>query len=413
MIKLLMSIIVSLSIMFTSVSAKDINDTKIYGESYVVIDGESDEVILSKNADKQMYPASITKLITAILLAENKDPNDKLVFTQNAKNMPEYSVNLNYYPMEVGQELSADFVMKSILIFSANDMAQVVADNLSEELNKPFDTIMNEKLKELGIKNTQFKNAVGLHNEEHYSTAYDLALLLKKALSYDWIRETIGIKETTVTLPNGSLIVYENSNKLLGEDEGMIGGKTGYTSRAGRTLVGAYERDGKVYIVTVLKSIYDAEDSYVFNDMSNLVDIAESVEKKLLYGNGHIISESSPLEYNLFGFLGPKKLAEVPLILKDDIYVYDNDYTESNISTDIKLNGPINIFTQGNKPVGVVEVTIGDYKHSYGVMVNTKPIILSNIFVYILTILLIIVIIALIILIIKKIKSRKKSKRIF
>ena len=210
MVKFILSLILSLSFMVTSVNAQEDNnvDPRIYGEAYVVIDGDTNEVILGKNADLKMYPASITKLITAILLAEHKDPNDVLVFTQAAKQMPEYSVNLNYYPMEVGQELSADFVMKSILIFSANDMAQVVADNISQELGKPFEEIMNDKLKEFGIKNTNFKNAVGLHDDDHYSTAYDLAILLKEALKYDWIRETIGTKNVTVSLPNGSLIVY-------------------------------------------------------------------------------------------------------------------------------------------------------------------------------------------------------------
>ena len=240
MFKLLISIIFSLSVIFTSVSAEEISDYKVYGESYVVIDGNSNEVILSKNANVKMYPASISKLVTAILLAEHKNKEDMLFFSAKAKDMPEYSVNLNYSSIDVGQELSADFVMKSILIFSANDMAQVVADNLSDELGKPFEDIMNDKLKELGLKNTYFKNAVGLHDDEHYSTAYDLALLLEAALGYEWIRETISIKETSVSLPNGSIIVYKNSNKLLGID-GMIGGKTGYTSRSGRNLVGAFE----------------------------------------------------------------------------------------------------------------------------------------------------------------------------
>lgn len=197
MFKFILSLILSLSFMITGVNAQEesIVDPRIYGESYVVIDGDTNEVILGKNIDVRMYPASITKLITAILLAEYKKPIDMLTFTQSAKKMPEYSVNLNYYPMNVGQELSADFIMKSILIFSANDMAQVVADNLSEDLGMPFEDIMNNKLKELGIKNSNFTNAVGLHDDDNYSTAYDLAILLKYALKYEWIRDTIGMKK--------------------------------------------------------------------------------------------------------------------------------------------------------------------------------------------------------------------------
>lgn len=412
MFKLLISIIFSLSVIFTSVSAEEINNYKIYGEAYVVIDGDTNEVILSKNADVKMYPASISKLITAILLAEHKTKKDTLIFTSRAKEMPEYSVNLNYSSFDVGQELSADFVMKSILIFSANDMAQVVADNLSDELGKSFEEIMNDKLKELGLKNTYFKNAIGLHDDEHYSTAYDLALLLEAALKYDWIREIMSIKETSVSLPNGSIIVYKNSNKLLGTD-GMIGGKTGYTSRSGRNLVGAFEKDGKSYIITVLKSVYDAEDSYVFNDMKNLKQIAEKQEKALLYEKGSVVSESFPLEYKLFGFFGPKKVAQVPLILNDNVYMYDNEYNKQNLSTNIYLKDNINIFTDINKPIGTFEVLVSNSKSSYNLIVDMKPIILSNILIYTLSILLILVIIILIIIIIKRIRGRKRVKRIF
>lgn len=412
MFKLLISIIFSLSVIFTSVSAEEMSDYKIYGESYVVIDGNSNEVILSKNADVKMYPASISKLVTAILLAEHKNKEDTLVFSAKAKEMPEYSVNLNYSSINVGQELSADFIMKSILIFSANDMAQVVADNLSDELGKPFEDIMNDKLKELGLKNTYFKNAVGLHDDEHYSTAYDLALLLKAALSYEWIRETISIKEISVSLPNGSIIVYKNSNKLLGTD-GMIGGKTGYTSRSGRNLVGAFEKDGNLYIITVLKSVYDAEDSYVFKDMYNLMEMAQREEKSLLYEKGSVVSESFPLEYKLFGFFGPKKIATVPLILDDNVYMYSNDYNKENLSTNIYLKNNINIFTDVNKPVGTFEVSVLDSKSSYNLNVDMMPIIMSNILLYALSILLIIVIIILVIVIIKKIRNKKRLKRIF
>ena len=414
MVKFILSLILSLSFMVTSVNAQEDNnvDPRIYGEAYVVIDGDTNEVILGKNADLKMYPASITKLITAILLAEHKEPNDVLVFTQAAKQMPEYSVNLNYYPMEVGQELSADFVMKSILIFSANDMAQVVADNISQELGKPFEEIMNDKLKEFGIKNTNFKNAVGLHDDDHYSTAYDLAILLKEALKYDWIRETIGTKNVTVSLPNGSLIVYENSNKLLGT-EGMIGGKTGYTSRAGRTLVGAFEYEGKTYISTVLKSVYDADDTYVFEDMLNLIKLARTKEKTLLYESGSAYPEYVPLEYKLFGFFGSKKVEEVPVILKEHVYIYDNDYNKENILTEIVLKDNINIFTNGDKPVGVLKVSIFDYEKTYDITTNIFNIIAKNLYIYFIALFLILFIIVAIIFLIVKIGRPKKNKRIW
>ena len=417
MFKIFLSLILSLNIIFSnfiSVNAQENISVmpKIYGEAYVVIDGETNEVILGKNVNEKMYPASVTKLITAILLAENKKPNDTLLFTESAKQMPEYSINLNYYPMEVGQELSADFVMKSILIFSANDMAQVVADNISQMLNKSFEQLMNDKLKELGIKNTHFVNAVGLHDDQHYSTAYDLTILLKEALKYDWIREVMRIEKTTVTLPDGSLIVYENSNKLLGT-EGMIGGKTGYTSRAGRNLVGAFELNGKTYIICVLKSVYDSEDTYVFKDMLNLMEVAKTKEKTVFIPKGQDYSRYLDLKYKLFGFFGPEKVESVPIEFKEDIYIYDNDFNRENLKTEITAKDNINIFTNGSKPVGKFKITIGEYEKSYNVYANMKGIIFDNILIYVLVIILFILVVGVFIFLILKIFRPKKNKRIW
>lgn len=414
MVKFLLGLVLSMSFLLTSVNAqeKSVEEPRVYGEAYVVIDGQTNEIILGKNIDQRMYPASITKLITAIILAEYKKPTDTLEFTQSAEQVPEYSVNLNYYPMQVGQELSADFVMKSILIFSANDMAQIVADNISKELGMPFEEIMNNKLKDLGIKNTNFKNAIGLHDDDHYSTAYDLAILLKESLNYEWIRDVIGIKTTTVSLPDGSLIVYENSNKLLGTD-GMIGGKTGYTSRAGRTLVGAFEYNDKLYIGAVLKSIYDADDSYVFDDMLNIIRASFTKDRILLYKSGDEDFMTAPLEYKLFGFFGPKKTEEVSIILREDVYIYDNQYNRGNISTELSLNRNVNIFTNGSKPIGTLNLKIYDYEKSYEVTANVKELVLRNIHIYTLMIVLILIVILAIIFLIFKISRPRKNKNIW
>lgn len=417
MFKFIVSLILSFNMILTSfvtqVNAQEnTNMPKIYGEAYIVMDGETNEVILGKNVNERMYPASITKLITAILLAEHKKSTDTMVFTENAKKMPEYSVNLNYYPMEVGQELTADFLMKSILIFSANDMAQVVADNLSKTLNKSFEQLMNEKLNELGIQNTHFVNPVGLHDDEHYSTAYDLALLLNAALKYDWIREVIGMDKVTVTLPNGSLIVYENTNKLLGS-EGIIGGKTGYTSRSGRNLVAAYEENGKTYIICVLKSVYDSEDTYVFNDTANLFNVGKTKEKVILFPEGIDNTKHVDVKYKLFGFFGPQKVATVPIEFKENIYMYDNDFNKENLKTEIVVRDDINIFTNGSKHIGKINITLGKYENSYYIYGNTKSIIFDNMFIYVGIILLIILIIGIIMTLIFKISRRKKNKRIW
>ena len=410
MFKFLLSLFLILSLNLQVVFAQEKFDFTVHGESYVVIDAETNEVILGKDVDTKMYPASITKLITAILLADNKKPDDMLVVTEASTKTPEYSINVNYYPMKVGQKLTADFVMKSILIFSANDMAQIVADNLSEELGKSFETIMNDRLKEIGLKNTYFKNSIGLHDDEHYSTAYDLAILLKEALKYDWIREVMGMKTATVTLPDGSLILYENSNKLL-EFDGMIGGKTGYTSRAGRTLVGAFKIEDRIYIGTVLKSVYDADDTYVFNDLFNIVTEAIKKEKVVLYEEGTEIGTLS-FSYKLFGFFGPRMFADVPAILAESVYIYDNDYNNVNNTLEFitKDNANVNIFTNGDKPVASLKLKISSYEKLYDIKINTMDLVMKNLYIYLISLVILILIIILLVLFIKRIfKPRKKG----
>ena len=147
---------------------------------------------------------------------------------------------LNFYRFTFVDRFTAKDAMDILLLYSGNDVAYMVAENVGGTKDK-FINMMNEKAKALGMNNTNFVTPNGLddNTDDHYTTAYDLALLLDAAYSNDWIRETMAKKESEVKSLNGPSAIVENRNKLIGID-GNIGGKTGYTEKSGRCLAALY-----------------------------------------------------------------------------------------------------------------------------------------------------------------------------
>lgn len=234
------------------------------GQAAITIDLDTNEIIYKKNIDVKMYPASITKLITAIILAEKKSPNDILIYSDKAKSEEPSKLDL-----EVGEKVSAKDAMNALLMYSANDIAYMIAENISGTA-EDFSILMNTKAQELGLKSTHFVTPNGLPDPNHYSTAYDLAILSKAVYKNPWIMETLGTKTIQLTTSSKTIDIT-NTNKFLGTD-GCIGGKTGYTQAAGRCLMCIYERNGTKMLGIVLKSEYDENDTVVFDDMKKIID---------------------------------------------------------------------------------------------------------------------------------------------
>ncbi|NLM34055.1 MAG: D-alanyl-D-alanine carboxypeptidase [Clostridiales bacterium] len=309
----------------------------IQGLSAVTLDFETGEIIYAKNIDDKMYPASITKLMTALLFAENKQKTDVITYTESAYKQPAYSLRSEiYFKLKVGDTMSAADVMNAMLLFSGNDSAYMAADAVAGDSDS-FIKMMNEKAKAIGMNNTNFVTANGLHDPNHYTTAYDLAILGATAYKNEWVREAMGTKEAKITLlTTGQPAYIENRNKLLGVD-GNVGGKTGYTNPAGRCLVSIYERDGRKLIGVVLNAPYDETDSAVFNDMQKIIDYSYGVEKTVLKAKNSEIG-TVELQYKAFKFFGPTKTIKVPYIIKDDVMYYENDINKEETKIDVKLN---------------------------------------------------------------------------
>lgn len=369
----------------------EVASPKITGEYAISIDANTMEVIYSKNGDSKAYPASLTKLLTASILLENKTLKDNLYYSKIAKYQPISSINRSYKLITVGEELSVDSVLKSMILVSANDMAEVVGTNipnLKSETDDAFIKLMNDKAISIGMIESHFVTANGLDSQtlEHYSTAYDLSLLGKEAYKNKNIMEISKIPETEITIGNTSPIKLINTNKFVRPndsfyDPSCIGGKTGYTDKAGRCLITMFERSGKKIIGVVLKSNRSSGDSIIFNDMKNLINFSyTSVKSPLIFKDPYTMKITSyesnktistvPLSYKLFGFFGPTKVKNVDIYLNEPINYYKNEFNNTHLQISYSITD--SLFRSSNKnPIGKLDLSIKNNKSSYNIYSKT------------------------------------------
>lgn len=392
-----------------TVAKAETSTPNIIAKSAITMDIETGEIIYSKDADSQRYPASITKLMTGLLLAENKDKSDIITYSEDAKKQPEYSFNLNIKPRTVGDSMTASNSMKTLLLYSANDEAYAIADTIAGSASG-FANMMNEKAKALGMKNTNYVTPNGLHDDNHYTTAYDLSILGKAVYDNPWTRETMALKKDSVQTSTGTIAIIENRNKNLGLD-GCIGGKTGYTAASGRCLLALYERDGRTLVGVVLKSAYDAQDTAAFNDMKSIIDWSYAAEKTTFYKSGSTL-ETISVPYKTFRFFGKEKTIDVPLVLNNDIKYYDNDINakETELVFNTEEINPWKL--NGKDKVATVTVKQRNSSTTYDLYstVKSSDLIKANILSYILLVAGIIAVLALVIFIIASFKKRSRKR---
>lgn len=235
----------------------------ITGEAAVLLDLGTGRFLYEKNADQVMYPASTTKILTTLVAVQKGRLNDRITMSESAV----YAGGSAIWST-AGEEFSLEELLWSVLLGSANDAATAVAEHLGGSV-EDFMVMMNEEARRLGARNTHFVNPHGLHHEQHYTTARDLALIARAALDEPLIREMAGTKTYQLSRADPDVLsLLVNHNKLLWRYEGAIGLKTGYTSQAGQCLVSAAERNGRALLAVVLKS----EGNNIWSDSVTLLD---------------------------------------------------------------------------------------------------------------------------------------------
>ena len=387
-------------------------EPQIIGASAITMDLDTGEIIYSKNADVQRSPASTTKLLTGLLFAEAKNKDDSIPYTEDALAVKETSLqNFLGNNVKVGTTMTADDVMKAVMVFSANDTAVMMADAVSGSVDK-FTELMNERAKELGAVNSHFVSPNGLEtdpNNHNVTTAYDLALIAKAAYQNDWVRETCELDKTSVTL-DGKKIFIETRDKILGVD-GKLGGKTGNETKAGHCFVGFYNRNGRNLVTVVLGSEYGADGMNVFNDTQAIANYSYDAKKTTYKSAGDEVSNVE-LSYKLFRFFGPIKTITAPVILDQDIEYYKNDFNDKNAKIEVPSN-ELNAWKVASNNNVDLTFTAGNHSETVkgSITLSVGQILKANIGVYVLALLITILIIVLIFVVIKLMINSKRRRR--
>ncbi len=310
-------------------------------QSAIVVEANTGVILYSKNIHEKLYPASTTKILTALIAAENSTLDEMVTFSTDAVfSIERGSSNMG---IDVGESLPMEECLYGILLVSANEVSNAVAEHVGGSMDE-FARLMNEKARELGCVDSHFANAHGLHNDDHYTSAYDLSVIARKFFQNELLTKISGTPthhfEATETQPDD--FILSTHNKLVTHEysyEGLIGGKTGYTNTARQTLVTCAERNGMKLICVVMKdeSPYQFTDTidllnYGFNNFE-IVNVSENETKfninnaDFFQSNNDIFGSSKPiLSLNKSSYLILPKTA----VFKDTISSISYDTEDEN-----------------------------------------------------------------------------------
>lgn len=219
----------------------------ITAASYLLVDRDSFEIIAGKDYHKRLAPASTTKVMTSIIALESLSGEEMIVPDIGVRKIP--ASKLGLIP---GKRYRAIDLIKGSMIESANDAAYALGTYIAGS-ERAFARMMTQKAHMIGANDTQFKNASGLYEDGHYTTCYDLALIFSYALNNERFREIVSTKYFLFD-SMGRKTQYKNHNRLLFCFEPSLGGKTGFTRLSRHCYVGAFEKDERVYILSMLGS---------------------------------------------------------------------------------------------------------------------------------------------------------------
>jgi len=310
----------------------------VSAESMVTIEANSKRVLYSKNENKRLPMASTTKILTAIVAIENcKDLDQIYEIPKEAVGIEGSSIYL-----KAGEHLSVRELLYGLMLRSGNDSAVAIAIIVAGSVEN-FVKLMNKYCEKLQLKNTHIVTVNGLHDDDHYTSAYDLSLITASAFENETFSEIVATKDIKINNEKDKINkcrFLKNKNKLLSLVEGADGVKTGYTKKAGKCFVGSATR-GKMKVVCV-----------VLNSKTMFEDCAELIEKaffefkmiKLLSKGEIVLSE-----------IKNAKTQKVPIILKKDVFYPLKDDEKLKITAKINIDKPLVAPIKEDCPVGSID----------------------------------------------------------
>lgn len=388
--KILSVLIILIFSINISVSYCISKEPEISAESAILIDSNTEKILYSKNETKRMYPASTTKILTAILAIENSNLSDIVTVPYEAlSSIPSgYSVA----PLQEGENFTIEELLKVMLIYSANDAANVLAFHISGSI-EDFAILMNNKVAELGLKDTNFTNPSGMHNENHYTTAYDLSIIMKYCMKNTTFRKLSLVKNCIIPATDKyEERTFQTTNELLDVSsyyyyKYAIAGKTGFTSQAQNCLVSVSNKDGLELICVVLSvGINEDNLSAKFIDTKTVFDYG--------YTNYTIskLCERNSIETQIVIINATKETKNLDLLIVDDIYaLVSQDDLDNGLTPEIKLDKKLLAPISQGERIGKIIYNIDGMEYSSD-LVASHSVEVSNILIFIIQILLIILI---------------------
>lgn len=247
---------------------------ELYALSAVLMDGESGRVLYEKDGERPLANASTTKVLTCIVALENSSGDDYVQVSQNAASQPEVKLGL-----QKGEQYYLEDLLYSLMLKSHNDTAVAIAEHCGGSV-EGFARMLNRKAKQIGCKDTYFITPNGLdaedENGKHHTTAADLALIMRYAIKNETFLHIAQTRDYTFSEITGKrTFSVHNANAFLDMRDGVLAGKTGYTSQAGYCYVCAWEKEGKTFIVSLLGCGWPNHKTYKWSDTEKLLDFGD------------------------------------------------------------------------------------------------------------------------------------------
>jgi D-alanyl-D-alanine carboxypeptidase (penicillin-binding protein 5/6) len=316
----------------------------IKAESAILIDAHSGKTLFEKDAHKVLYPASMTKLMTLVLAMEDLavgkiKMEDVIIASENAASYRGSRIFLS-----PGEKLTLKELLLGIALASGNDASVAVAEHIAGS-HETFVERMNKKAVELGMKNTHFVNSNGLHDSEHYTTAYDYSLLARYALNFPELLKMCSVKHYRIRTETSRPFQYDNKNKLLWFYPGTDGFKTGWTSDAKYCFTGTCQRDG-LRLISVVMGVPVPKGH--FNDTKVLFNYGFSqFSFKAFYKEDEVIDEVD---------VGKGKTGKLEVVTEGKVGLTVPKGEDKGLTTQVELNTLINAPVKKGEVVGQISI---------------------------------------------------------
>lgn len=293
------------------VNSPSLEIPEVSASSAIVIEAKTGLVLYEKNSKQKAYPASTTKIMTALLALEEVGLDDQVTVPANASGTEGSSIYL-----AVGEQLSVRDLLYGLMLRSGNDASLAIAEYVSPT-TADFVRLMNEKAKEIGALNTHFSNPNGLYATDHYTTAFDMALIAKEAMNNADFKAIVGAKSWKADREEGKYSYFYNKNKVVFQYPGGTGVKIGYTKASGRTLVASSERDGLSVICVVMNA------PNWFNDSYHLMDYAHKAYEMATVASPERVLKAVPVEQGDRDhvMIGPKEPVLCPVKTGEELNI--------------------------------------------------------------------------------------------